>query len=674
MSNNFYNDPLKTFYGQVDCLQFNLSPQARKDFDQTIECLGDVKFLSISLATAFTGIAISMDVFFNAIKQPNLLGEGLFNRFVSLQIEVSEISEEVEFRNFSTVQVSSKHRMWQLFTKVGKVESIFSDDLKAHLGAYILLRINGQSVRKDIPAILFKFSNGGKDALRADEWKALNILLTDAQKAFFVNDPLVLVEDHQNVEDLFRKLFRNKVNFADPKVRQGAMDFKTLTIPKFLEMAAKLRLSCEAGSNYSAKVLIAAFVGIPFKHIDKVPLLLAEADDWVLVLDVDQAVIKFNLDLISPLGAEPAGIDYVRSSTILVKPLPEFLASFIRAKYSENHQSSSNIGQLLASDETLEYSYEIIAKFINSVARVAILHCNIDPFQANLIANDFRILPTSKGYYRQSTRQSVWNDSANFFSKVGWGAPAPFVDGLNFGSRAVLTDDAVQQLFYRLAAGVHNSRVSNNADVTRLFEFHNKFTIYVASLSVFCLVMRESKRLKIYADSVGFGQRCVLINDKNVHDSASLQPVTINRVLQEQFSLYISHCHSLLNRLTKHGNTHRSFIKGLREVVSRQHAPLFITIDQPLGISTAFLTKSWGENVVENFGRHYWETNFHKPGITSRESAAHLRHQSSGSFNWDGATDLVLGSLIERIDEAQVEQLNSLHIKAIPGLSKRITT
>lgn len=671
MKESPYNNRLNFYYGQVDYLQQHLSAPARADIDKTIELLGDVKFLPIPLKVAIEGITVSIDALRKKINNPNQIFDGCLHRFVSLHIELSEQYQKNNFKNFMILEVKPSERIWQLFVRIGNAANNYSDELKEFLGAYFLLRLDGnQTVRKDLPAILFKFSNGGRDALRDSEWMALEILLVKVRRDFSENVSSPIFDQEQSFEELVAQKLRNKLEYADDKAKQGALDYKTLSIPVFCSMAAKLRSECEVGNNSSAKILLASFIGIPFKHIDKLPLLRPESEDWGIVFDPVEGVIKFDLDLVLPNGAKGNGNAYIRSSTILVKPLPEFLRVYLNAKLSRSIEYPRNIGELLGNGIDSEYSYEKVAKFINSVARVAIQFCDTDPYLAGLIANDFRILPKSKGYYKQTTRKDLWNASAQFFQQIGWGDPAPQANGLNFGSQAVISDDAIRSLFERLAIDIQN-KPSNNANISRVLSFHNKFTTYVGCLSVFSLVLRGSKKLPIYVDAVSQGQSYILVNDKNVHGKASLQPVTINRVLRDQFSLYILHCQSLFKRLKTLKNIDRNFIKALLGIISNEHVPLLVTTEQPFGISTASLIKNLGENLVGNFGRHYWETNFSQHGITSRESAAHLRHQSASNFNWDHGSDLILSDLNERIGKAQVDKLISLDIRAVAGLSGR---
>lgn len=667
--------PLRTFYGQVDYLQSNLPEDVKGDFDKVLAFLKNVKFSPITMALAFSGIAICVNTFFRSIQKPSDECTGLHNRFIRLDLEVTEKSIKANFKTLAAVVVPSSQRIWHLLEKVGKTEENYFHDLKKLLGAYIALSfINAPGIRKTLPAIFYKFSHRGWEGLNISEKKALGTLYFKAQVAFTEGSRNVDDEEPESFELYLQRQFRRKINYADPKARQGAMDFKTLPIPKFRMMAEQLRKSCEAGNDLAAKILVAALLGIPFKHIDKLPLIDSGKDNWVLALSCNEGVVKFDLDTIVPGGLQGFGEDYVRGSKILVKPLPVFLRDYLQKRYQNSQNTPVNLGELLNQSQATDYTYEVIAKFLNSVARVAINCGEIDPFLADLIANDFRVLPSSKGYYRQTTRESLWHASTQFFNKVGWGNPVPFVHGLNFGSQAVLTDDAVKSMFADLADAIQKARPSNNATLERLFAFHEQYTVYVGVLSIFVMSMRASKRLDIFTDEVASGQRYILINDKNVHANGSLQPVAINKILQQQFHLYKIHCISLLKRLKSRKCPQRNFIKALEKIAQNEHTPLLVTTLEPSGISTSFLTKYIGGNIEANFGRHYWETTFQECGVTSRESAAHLRHQSAFSFNWDGKSDFVLSELIERLDNAQCQKLNELGIAALVGLASRQAT
>jgi hypothetical protein len=672
MTHRNVDAPLRTFYGQVDYLQSNLPDEVKADFDKVLEVLKNVKFSPISIGLSFSGIAICVNAFIRSLQEPNDQLKGLHNRFIRLDLEVTEKSKQANFKTLAAVVVPSSQRIWHLLEKIGKSEETYFHELKKFLGAYITLTfIDTPGIRKTLPSIFHKLSHRGWEGLNTAEIKALETMYLKAQIAFTEGGNKQLDDEVDTFEFYIQRLFRNKIKYADPKARQGAMDYKTLPIPKFCIMAEELRKSCESGNEHSAKVLVASFLGIPFKHVDRLPLIDSGVDDWVLALNCNEGLVKFDLDTIVPGGLQGFGQDYVSGSKILVKPLPEFLRRYLLERYEKNQNPPVNLGELLNQNEPADYTYEVIAKFLNSIARVAINFGEIDPFLADLIANDFRVLPSSKGYYRQTNRKSIWHASTQFFNKVGWGNPVPFVSGLKFGSQAVLTDQAVKDMFAQLADHVKSSKPSNNATVERLLEFHEKYTVYVGVLCMFVLSTRASKRLDIFADEVTSFQRYIIINDKNTHGKASPQPVTINKILQQQFHLYKIHCESLLKRLKLRNCPQKNFIKALQKIALNEHAPLLVTASEPSGVSTTFLTKAIGGNIEANFGRHYWETTFQECGVTSRESAAHLRHQSKYSFNWDGTTDFVLSELIERIDNAQCKKLNELGIAALPGLALR---
>lgn len=673
MTHSNIDAPLRMFYGQVDYMQSNLPDEVIADFNKVLEVIKNVKFSPITIALAFSGIAICVNAFFRSLPEPSDQLKGLHNRFIRLDLEVSGKSIKANFKTLAAVVVPSSQRIWHLLEKIGKSEQTYYHDVKLLLGAYIALSfIDTPGIRKTLPAIFHKLSHRGSEGLSTDEIKALETMHLKAQVVFTEGRKKSVADDETDTFELYvQRLFRNKINNADPKARQGALDYKTIPVPKFCIMAEQLRKSCESGSDHAAKILTASFCGIPFKHIDKIPIIDSGIEDWVLAINCNEGLLKFDLNTVVPGGLQGFGQDYVSGSKILVKPLPKFLRDYLQERYEESSNSPLNLGQLLNQDQQEHYTYEVIAKFLNSVARVAINCGQIDPFLSDLIANDFRVLPSSKGYYRQTTRESIWHASAQFFNKVGWGNPVPFVSGLNFGSQAVLTDDAVKNMFTQLANGLGRTRPSNNATVERLFEFHERYTIYVGTLSLFSLSMRESKRLDIFVDEVSSGQRYILIDDKNTHGNASLQPVTINRILQQQFHLYKIHCKALLRRLQLGESPQKDFVRALQKIALNEHSPLLVTASEPYGVSTSFLTKFIGGKIEGNFGRHFWETTFQECGVTSRESAAHLRHQSAFNFNWDGASDFVLSELIERIDNAQVQKLSQLGISALAGLASR---
>lgn len=663
---------MANFYGQIDFYCNNMSFEGQDFLRLLISKVGEIRFAPVALKSALQGMLLCIRFHSDRLVETNVMCMNLVSSFENLYNEVSNISENVPLKTFSLTKSKKEYRVWQIAEKLSYAHETVSEETKQLMGGYLLLVLAEVKVNRSIPNILHKLTATGNEILSHEESRAMAKLLLKSRITFSNDTDNKSYEEALSFNQLLVFIHRQKIDFADAKVRQGAMDYKTLPINTFLGIANNLREKCQAGNKLALKVILASFFGIPFKYINQVPLLKASVDDWRLVLDLDDGCIKFDLSTVAPDGAITFCTEYREANQILVKPLPIFAQESLKIHWLSAKKSATNIGDLLGAENDTElYTFETIAKFINSFSRVAVQYANVDPFDAGLIACDFRGFPSSKVYYRQTSRQDIWVNAQKVFDAIGWGDAVPVIQGLSFGSQAVLTDETVRSMFATLAKTVYEAKPSNNSKVVKVMAYHEAFTIYCATLAVFCLALRESAQIKIYANEVARMQKFLLVNDKAVHGVASLQPVTINDVLSQQFRLYKIHCATLRKRLGKMGGASPKFIAALHAISSDERALLFITEQYPQGIPTSLLTKHWGVNIVGNFGRHYWESTFSSMGVNSRESATHLRHQTSENLNWSATSDLVLNLLIERINDAQVAKLKALDIQALNGLSGR---
>lgn len=672
MNNISIAKAVANYYGQTDFYLNHMSLDGQDFLRLLISKIGEARFAPVSLKSSVEGMLICVHALLNNLKMPSEECMSLVLLFESSYSEICNTANNELLKTFSVSRTENKFKIWQISEKIAHSYLTIAADNKEIFGSYLLLLLTDLKVSKSIPNIIQKLINSGSEILSYQESRAIAKLLLKAKLQLSKHADNESYENSLDFNQLLTFIHRQKIYFADTKTRQGALDYKTLPIDSFLSMAANLRVKCEEGNPQALKVVLACFTGIPYKYLEQVPFLNSCYEEWKLIIDLENCLVKFDLDIISPDAAVGHGEEYLSSNKVLVKPLPVFVQHSLNVHFLNTIGPVKRIGDLLNDENEPElYPYEIIAKFINSFSRVAVQHSKVDTFDAGLIACDFRGFPSSKTYYRQTTRQQIWESSEKVFQSIDWGNAVPIVDGLAFGSQAVLTDEAVSKLFSRLINIITKNRPSNNCSIKRLLAFHQVFTVYSASLAVFCLVLRETNLVKIYADEVLSGQKYVLVNDKNVHGFASMQPVSINQILNEQFSLYAIHCAAMLHRFEKMDGVNLKFIAALRAIVSGKHVPLFVTEEYPQGVPTSILSHYWGENIVENFGRHYWETIFTKLGVNSRFSSAHLRHQTSSNLNWSATSDLVLDVLIEYLSKVQECKLIELNITAVYGLSRR---
>jgi hypothetical protein len=309
---------------------------------------------------------------------------------------------------------------------------------------------------------------------------------------------------------------------------------------------------------------------------------------------------------------------------------------------------------------------------VNSVARFATNSCQVDPYDAAVLSSDFRSTQSSKSYYRRTTRQLIWGAAERVFQKIGWGEPVEMFEGLAVGSSVVAKPEAIGSIFNNLAKSIEDSRPQSRASIESILAFHDKVCAYSGTFAIFCLALRNANPIKIRACDIDNQNQYLVLDDKHVLGEASSQPVVITKSLSQQLVFWRIHCRLIHDRLMKLNFSDQKFLKVLEGVHLQKSTSLFFFSENPYAASVAKVSKYWSSPLVENFARHFWETEFQKHGISSRFSAAQLRHQSQGTLSWSAESDFVLCEFIHQITLAQEKVLSELNIYPVHGLAKRL--
>ena len=659
-------DPME-FFGQVDLIHSRLPLKRQDTFRLLITVLGNLKFTPISVFYAVAGMALALDCFVRETASNNAIE--IYNAIDSLNEVLGLYDEKDLFPSFTMQKKRDAWIKWQIFECVHTYKRILSERSVFLVGAYLFCLLRNQKLPRGLANVLFKLLKNGQERLSEQDSRGLLKLELCAWQAAFGNDHSDVVTPFSQKVSLY---YRNKIHFSSTKTRQGVFDNTTYSPEQFKHECINIRKAIEsqADANNSILQALAILTNLPAKYVLDIPLYQNATDDWTLVLDVTEGTIHFDLASIAPGGQKPESDSFTKSSKVLVKPLPEFLANVLREKLAQCLETPRSLGGVLGQNISID-TIITSTRFTNTFARFAAQ--TVDLVTAGHLANDFRSFPSSKNYYHQSSRQEVWDAAEKVFEQMGWGGAVNFVDGLNIGSSAVMSDHAITCLFSSLLKQVENSKPSNNCGIEKLIEFHQHYVTYCATMAIFCLSLRAANPLSICADQVLNNNRFIVINDKTVHGAASGQPITICKILRDQFVLYQAHCNALIKRLEKYRTSKLiGFLDKLAKIIDCRHVPLFISSSSFSGLSSKDVATGWPFETPLNFGRHYWASNFKLLGISDREISAHLRHQNASNLNWSGGSDLLLSSLIERVDAVQTQKMIQLEILPLAGLTRRL--
>ncbi len=631
-----------------------------------IRSLGEFKPSEVKLDSSMRGLCKALSAFDKFCDGTNDAHSKLRESIELATREIEAINIEYSL-SYVTGLTSQKHakeiRKWKL---IEACDDLNSNNLLKYVGAFFSLLLTDRKVAAQTEDILWRLIKYGEESLVNSSQKALARMLYRGQQVFTgeTKSFVARVRSHY----FFQK------HYSSRKDRQSITDWRSMTRAEYLATTAELYERVRSGCVEGLVDAISLIIGLQPDLVLDAPILSHHSEEWVIVIDIQNGIILFDLSEIFPNGAKPndgvGDMGYEKSSTVLVKPLPQFISKVLQELY-EKIPDAKDIKSLLCLENKKTKTSNKITRLIKTTAIFATRYCKIDPYDACVLSGDFRGVASAKAYYRRTTRQASWSAANSFYAVIGWGECVENVEGLAFGSRVVAKDEVISSIFIDLSNQVNQIRPSNRCGVKKLLEFHNAFCNYTATFAIFCLALRDANPISLLSRDFHEFRSYIIVDDKNVLDEASALPVAITPALSEQLTYWRIHCANLANRLQAANYSDKKFINYLKGVVEYKESPLFVMSDPPYPVSVSRIAKSWTNPLVENFARHFWESKFNKVGVSSRFSAAHLRHQVSGVMSWASDSDFVLREFIKVISAAQEKVLQELHIFPVHGLARK---
>ena len=656
-------DAQKSDFGLVDFLFQRMTFDGQDSLRLLIQQFGQIRTFEINIFFAVSGMVKAINAFEKDCQttNDNLMNLKKLAIYIQTQIALLEIKESLTSHSNANKKCGKEIKTWLILEDSNDFDE--NEDLLRYVGAYVCLLLLNYKLPKQIENTLFRLVKDGKEFLNDKEKKDLARLLNKAHEEFKSTE--------KSFSDRVRSYYFFRNYYASAKERQSVTDWKGMTKAEYLNSTIQIY---EEVRNENPNAIVQAFavvLGLPIHLLMLVPFLSGYLDDWIIVIDSDRGLILFDMDSIFPGGAKPQKEvnSYEQSSGIVVKPLPNFLSDALKKLLLQN-SNAMNLEALIGNTDSLN-DRKKVTKLLNSTAKISIDLCHMDPFDAALVSGDFRGISTAKTYYKCTTRQSIWDSSNRFYQYIGWGECVAFVDGLDFGSRVVVKDEILAQVFINLSLNLNSLRSSNHCGPEILLKFHNAFCTYSATFAILCLALRNANPIGLLASDFDEKRRYVIIDDKHTLGAASAMPVAISVSLGIQLTYWRAHCAALLMRLQKLNYKDRKLISLLKGVVEQKNTPLFVMAEHPYAASVSSVASYWSVALIPNFARHFWVSKFPQVGISSRFSGGQVRHQSSGNLSWASDSDFVLVNFIKAISVAQEKVLQELEIAPIHGLSRR---
>jgi hypothetical protein len=626
--------------------------------------LGRVCAFQVNIGASFGGLVKSLQALEKDCIETNSDFKKLITTAKLVKNEITFVLDK-HLLNYESVLKNQKDikvlKKWVIIEFSNNL-AIDDESLK-YVGAFFSLALSGYKLAQQLVNTLFRLMKDGKEFINDKQQKDLARLLNRAHQVFGLKEKSLT---HQIRSHYYFKSF-----YASIKERQSVSGWAEMTKSEYLESTSKIYREVKDGNSNALINALTLILGLPTHLAMQIPLFNKHSDDWLIVIDLDQGLVLFDLSEIFPHGAKIRNRveSFEQSSSVLVKPLPKYIKDEL-VKHYLGKPKATNLRDLIGEFD-VSVDRNQVSRLLNTTGKFAINSCGIDPFNASVISGDFRGIATAKAYYRRTTRQTVWDSSNRLYESIGWGNSVDYVDGLAFGSKVVAKDEVLIRLFSDLSEKIKLARPSNRCGVRRLLEFHNIFCVYSATFAIFTLALRNANPISICSCDFPGQKRYIVIDDKHVLGAASGMPVAITHSLFSQLTYWRVHCKCLLERLQKMNYIDQKFMLLLDGVVYCKNTPLFVMTEKPYAASVARVATSWSVPLVENFSRHLWESKFSQVGISSRFSGAHLRHQSSGVLSWASDSDFILVDFIDAISSAQEQVLRDLKIVPIHGLNKR---
>lgn len=578
---------------------------------------------------------------------------------------------------------------WSLFMMLGRCEP--DHDILRCAGAELAIKLNGDKCFAENFADNLRIAIGSENKTIADANRQLAIFRRHEKlwrEAVMTFEASPEPPPEQAFESRARQYILRNMTYASPRHRQGVFDRKCLSDLQMMQSAKHLMSCVVTGDDNAIQIMMAFLTGLSPQLATSLPLADHVCDDWLMLIDLKVGVIKTNIAPIFPNSASPspgAETAHRPANKIIVKPLPQFLASALRKRLEEKADAKS-LGDLLqtagatgrtrtsASASTVMPAS--VRRFLNGGSAFAIQVAGIDRLAAAILLNDFSVIPGARMYYSLIARMEIWEASQTFFTAIGWDEPTAFVDGLPVGSCVVPTPQAVATLFNWMSRSVANCSVGKRYSYTSVVAFHNEFVRYCATLAAFSLCARSAEEFDLTAASLTENRAYVLMLDKRTGPFPGYLPVPLNKILAEQIRRLHQHYRALLERLVKLDAPRSDrLISYIRKIVERKPTPLFFLIDRgrPVPIGSSHLVSWWPIPLKfhGNFGRDFWETELRLMRISAPQIDMLVRHQLNGVESHTSTSTLPLTQWCNDSSAAQVSTLRDLGVVPLYGLGKR---
>ena len=296
---------------------------------------------------------------------------------------------------------------------------------------------------------------------------------------------------------------------------------------------------------------------------------------------------------------------------------------------------------------------------------------------AALLSGDLGLIPRSKLHYASVPARELYLQECNLYLLLGLGDPValpPSSQGT--GCRTVPAVSNLVEHDRALSSSVDALRPGKHGGLSRLYAFHNQFTLLCAWRLSVLLALRAAHAIDLDASIDEDADTWIAIHDKHTPEDQGFQPVPLCSYAAEVIRLYKRHCAAMHKRLQSQSNGSPEFSMSCKSIAGSHRQRLLYCVSddgslQSVSSGTFISAESSTYQLPADVGRKVMENMLREEGIKSSFVDAVLRHFTTGQIRSSGFNTESLNSFVAQTRRAQDRIASTLFGAHVIGLSQR---
>lgn len=487
-----------------------------------------------------------------------------------------------------------------------------------------------------------------------------------------------------NTERIRAQILSSTLN-AKAAHRAGAFSHRNLSIRQFNHVIDHIKLEMDADSLVGVLGVLVLRTGLAVDVVAQMELGTTEHSQETLcaVLLVEQGVVELDLEIAvheaakPMLGSEPSNYCLqIRLPVTLHRHLQNRLAKQPNARrlidlYAGEYVPGSASSICKKRDE-IEGTWSRLRYTVGILLRQR----GFNTLHSALLSGDLGLIPRSKLHYATVTADELYQKECELYQLLGFGTPVDLPKGSKgCGSRVVPTMENLVNHDRSLTEKVDAERPGKHAGLSRLYRFHNEFTLLCAWRLSVLLALRATRSIDIDASIQESSDRWIAIHDKYTPADRGFQPVPLCRYGAEVIRLYKAHCAAMNLRVQRIEGRPTKFSQWCASVSHGNRQRLLACVDKTgdaRNVSSIEFTTTASSpyRLPNDVGRKVMENMLREEGIRSSHIDAVLRHFTTGQIRSNSFNPENLQSFVHRTARALDRIAMKLFGPHVAGLSR----